>query len=68
VAAKARQPALDRAVVTEGPIASERGIVVEQAGDVVREMRALRLARDLGLLPGGELGISLPQQPFGAGL
>jgi hypothetical protein len=68
VAAKARQPALDRAVVAEGPITRERRVVVEQAGDVVREMRPLRLARDLGLLPGRELGIGLPQQPFGAGL
>jgi hypothetical protein len=31
-------------------------------------MRPPGLARDLGFLPGRELGIGLPQQPFGAGL
>jgi hypothetical protein len=31
-------------------------------------MRPLRLACDLGLLPGRELRIGLPQQPLGAGL
>jgi len=31
-------------------------------------MRALRVARDLGLLPGVELGVGLTQQLLGAGL
>jgi hypothetical protein len=31
-------------------------------------MRPLRLARDLGFLPGGELAVGLAQQPLGARL
>jgi hypothetical protein len=67
MAAKARQTTLDRTVVPVGPIAGERRVVLEQAGDVVGEMRPLGLARDLGLLPGRQLGIGLAQQALGAG-
>jgi len=67
-AAKAREPALDRAVVPERPIARERGIVLEQARDVVGKVRPLGMTRDLGLLPAVELGVSLPEQLLGAGL
>jgi hypothetical protein len=68
MAAKAREAPLDGPVVAESPVTRERRIVLEQARDIVREMRPLRLARDLGLLPGRELGIGLPQQPLGARL
>jgi hypothetical protein len=65
---EAGQPALDGAVVAEDAVAREGRIVVEQRGDVVAEMRPLGMARDLGLLPGRELGIGLAQQLLGARL
>jgi hypothetical protein len=67
-AAEAGEPALDRPIVAERAVAGERGIILEQPGDVVGEVRPLGVARDLGLLPGVELGIGLAQQPFGAPL
>jgi hypothetical protein len=65
-AAKAREAALDGAIVAERPIASERRVVLEEALGVVREMRPLGVAGDLGLLPGVELGVGLAQQLLGA--
>ena len=67
-AAEASEAALDRAVVAEGAVAGERRVILEQARDVVREMRPLGMARDLRLLPGVELGVGLAQQLLGARL
>jgi hypothetical protein len=68
LAAKAREPALDRPVVAERPVAGERRVLGEQGGDVAGEVRPLRMACDLGLLPGGELGVGLTQELLGARL
>ena len=54
---EAAEPAHDRLVVGEGAVAGERREVGDQAGDVVQSLRALGVAGDLGLLPGGELGV-----------
>ena len=51
-AAQPAETALDRLVVGEGAVAGQRHEIVHQRADVVKEVRALRMARDLGLLPG----------------
>src|SRR3546814_7219842 len=43
-------------------------ILAIQRVDVIGEMRPVLMAGDLGLLPGAELGIGLPQLLFGLGL
>jgi hypothetical protein len=68
LAAKAGEAALDRPVVAERPIAGERRVLGEERSDIVGKMRTLGMARDLGLLPGGQLGIGLAQELLGARL
>src|SRR3546814_1274874 len=41
-----------------------RSEVLDQLGDVVLEVRPVRVARHLGLLPGRQLAVGLPQQPL----
>ena len=67
-AAEARQAALDRGILAIHPVAGERLEVVDQPGDVVAEVRALGMPGDLRLLPGGQAGVGLAQQPLRLGL
>jgi hypothetical protein len=68
LAAKAGEPALDRSVVAERAVAGERRVLGEERSDIVGKMRTLGMARDLGLLPRGQLGVSLAQELLGARL
>jgi len=52
VAAETAEAADDRRVVAVFAVAGERHEVSDQAGDGVEAMRALRMTRDLCLLPG----------------
>src|SRR5690606_18811639 len=56
---EAGKAGLDCCVLAESPVAGKRREVGEELGGVIHEMRSLRMARDLGLLPGVELGIDL---------
>ena len=51
--AKRRKAAEDRLIVTERAVAREQHEILEQASDIVLEMRPLAVARDLRLLPRG---------------
>ena len=51
LAAKPSEPADDRGVLAELAVAGQRREVLDQALDVVAEMRPALDARDLGLLP-----------------
>ena len=62
---KLPQPADDCLVVAEISISAERHEILDQGGDIILEMRTLRVAGDLRLLPWRQPGISLPQQPVG---
>ena len=60
-AAEPAEPADDCLVLGEVAVACERREVLDQAADEVEAVRAILMARHLGLLPGGELGIGLFQ-------
>ena len=62
------QAADDGAVLAVEPVAGERREILDQRLGIVLEMRPVGVARDLGLLPGGELGVGLRQQLGGAAL
>lgn len=66
LAAEAAETGLDRFVLGKLAVAGERGEVFEEFGSVVEEMRALRMARDLRLLPGGQLGVDVGHRLAGA--
>jgi hypothetical protein len=51
-ALKPAQPADDRLVVAECAIAGQWDEIIDQAGNIILEMRPLRVPRDQGLLPG----------------
>src|SRR3546814_13216180 len=55
--AKARKSAEDRLIVAEIAVAGQRHPVVEQARDIMFEMRAVGMTRDLRLLPRRQLAI-----------
>ena len=57
LAAEAAEAADDRRVLAEFAIAGERDEIGDEPGDVVEAMRPLRMAGDLGLLPGCQLGV-----------
>ena len=62
--AEPAEAADDRAVVGEIAVAGERHEILDQARDIILEMRPLRMAGDLRLLPGRKLGIGVAQQPL----
>jgi hypothetical protein len=64
----AREPADDRRIVGERPIPGQRQEIVRDPGDIILEVRPIRMARDLRLLPRGQLGVSVAQQLVGLGL
>ena len=68
VAAEAADAADDRPVLAEQAVAGERREVLDQVGDIIRGMGTVGVARDLGLLPRGQLGIGLAQQTVRLGL
>ena len=51
------ETAHDRLVISELAVAAKFDELVDQTTDVVDEVRSLRVAGDLGLLPGVEMGI-----------
>ncbi len=61
-APEAAEPAHDGGVLGEVPVACERREVLDQRADVVETVRPVRVARDLRLLPGGELGVGIDQR------
>ena len=65
-AAEPAEAADDRLILAEGAVAGQRHEILDQAGDIILEMRPLGMAGDLGLLPGRQLGIGVAQQPLGA--
>ena len=67
-AAEASEAADDRLVLAELAVAGERREVADQLGAVVGEMRPLRMARDLRLLPRAEAGVEVLQRRRGLGL
>ena len=58
-AAKARQAADDGLVVSELAVSAQLDEVGEQPGDVIHQVRPLRVARDLRLHPGIKRGVGL---------
>ena len=68
LAAEAPEAADDGRVVAELAVAGERHEIGDQAFDVVEAMRPLRVAGDLRLLPGGEVGIEFLQRRRRLGL
>ena len=53
-------------IVGEIAIAGERHEILDQPVDIIPEMRALRMAGHLGLLPGRQLRIAIAQHALGA--
>jgi hypothetical protein len=66
--AKPAETADDRLVLGEVAVPGERHEILDQAGDIVLEVRPLRMTRDLRLLPGRQPGIGVAQHAFGLGL
>ncbi len=66
--AEAADPGQDRLIVGEGAVAGQGRKILDQLGDVVLDVRPVRMARDLGLLPGIELAVGLRQELGGAAL
>ena len=66
--AETAEPGHDRLILAKQPVAGERGEIVDQAGNVIGEMRPRRMAGDHRLLPWRELGIGLADQLVGLGL
>ena len=67
-AAEAAEAADDGVVVAELAVARERHEIGDQLGDVVQAVRPLRVAGDLRLLPGGEVGVELLERRRRLGL
>src|SRR6478735_124523 len=61
-AVDARKSADDRRIVAERAVSGERHEIVGDPGDIILEMRPVGMPRDLRLLPGSELGISVAKQ------
>jgi hypothetical protein len=57
--AEAREPAHDRGIVAERPVAVQFLEPGENAVHVIERVRPLRMARDLRDLPGVELGVDV---------
>ena len=55
----------DGLVLAERPVAGERGEVGDQVLDVIREVRPLRVPRDLRLLPRRQRRVEIGQGPGG---
>ena len=62
LAAEAAEAADHRLVVAEFAVAGERDEILDQRGDIVDAVRPLRMARDLGLLPGRQVGVELVER------
>ncbi len=52
----------DCGVFAKLAVTGKRGEIVKQVGDIVGEMRTIRMARHLGFLPGGQLAIGALQK------
>ena len=64
-AAEAADAGDDRRVLGEFPVAGERGEILDQPLGVVDEMRPVRVAGDLRLLPGREPGVDVGKRLVG---
>ncbi len=63
-AAETAEPADDRAVLGEQPVAGQRREIVDQGIEIVGCIGPVRVTGDLGLLPGRQLGVGLGQKPL----
>ena len=63
-ATKPAQPTHDGGIVAKGPVPGQRGEIGNQPTEIIMRLGALRVARDLGLLPRRQLGISRAQLPI----
>src|SRR5688572_33433317 len=52
----------DRRIVGEGAVARQRKEILRKPGDIILEVRALRMARDLRLLPRSQLRIGVAEK------
>lgn len=68
LAAEAGKTRLDRGILGKLAVAGQRREFLEQGLGVIDEMRSLRVARDLRLLPGIELGIDFDDRLTDANL
>ena len=66
--AEPAESADDRLVLAEFAVASERGEFGDQPFYVVDAMRPLRVTRDLGFLPGRQVGVEVLERLGGLGL
>ena len=63
-----RKAAQDRLIVAKRAVTRQHDEIVEQTGDVILEMGPFGVARDLRLLPRGQLGEGIAQQLVRFGL
>ena len=62
--AEAADAAQYRGVVGESAIAGQRGEVRDQSGNIIGRLRPVRVAGNLGFLPGGQFGVCRAQLPI----
>ena len=62
VTADGGEAAQDRRIVREGAVPGQRKEILRKPGDIILEVRPLRMARNLRLLPRGQLGISVAEK------
>ena len=62
MAADGGEAAEDRRIVGEGAVPGQRKEILREPRDIILEVRPLGMARDLRLLPRGQLGISVAEQ------
>src|SRR5829696_1994599 len=68
VAGDGGKAAEDRRIVGEGAVARQRKEVLRKPSDIILEVWALRMARDLCLLPRSQLGIGVAEKLGGLGV